>query len=114
MAVCSMMFTKTNENKTYLLIFEQLVNVVTHNRLNFNKDGKYIIWDVDTCTMIANTEQVSTLMWDKINVPNSIYARYHRYQGPTVVGDHNLHSFDTYLSPNPNLSIPYLSSMANL
>jgi hypothetical protein len=56
MAVCSMMFTKTNENKTYLLIFEQLVNVVTHNRLNFNKDGKYIIWDVDTCTMIANTE----------------------------------------------------------
>lgn len=85
MAVCSMMFTKSSEGKTYLLIYEQLVNVATHNRLNFNKDGNYIIWDVNTCTMIANTDEVSGLFWKKLNVPSSIYARYQRHQSLTMV-----------------------------
>ena len=28
--------------------------MITNNRLNFNKDGNYVIWDVNTSTMIAN------------------------------------------------------------
>ena len=50
-----MMFTE-NEGKTYLLIYEQLVDINSHNKLNYNKDGNYIIWDVNTSTMIANTD----------------------------------------------------------
>jgi hypothetical protein len=52
--------------------------------LNFNKDGNYVIWDVNTATMIANLTEVSNLIWKKLAVPNSIYARYQRYNNLTL------------------------------
>ncbi len=55
MAAHTMMFTE-NEGKTYLLIYEQLIDIKTHKSLNLDKDGNYIIWDVNTSTMIANTD----------------------------------------------------------
>ena len=83
MAVHSMMFTQS-EGKTYLLIYQQLIDIITNNRLNFNKDGNYVIWDVNTATMIANLSEISNLMWKKLSVPNSIYARYQRYNNLTL------------------------------
>lgn len=70
-----MNFTE-NEGKIYLLIYEQLVDVYSMERLNCNKDGNYLIWDVNTSTMIANLDLVANLNWKRLSVPNSIYARY--------------------------------------
>jgi hypothetical protein len=83
MATHSMMFTES-EGKTYLLIYEQLTDAHSQNKLNCNKDGNYIIWDVNTSTMIANLDQISGLNWKKISVPNSIYARYQMYGSLTL------------------------------
>ena len=82
MACNSMMFTE-REGKTYLLIYEQLVDL-DQNPLNFTKDGNYIVWDVNTSTVIANLDQISNLYWEKLSIPNSIYARYQLYEGLTL------------------------------
>jgi hypothetical protein len=83
MATHSMMFTES-EGKTYLLIYEQLTDVYTQNKLNCNKDGNYIVWDVNTSTMIANLDLVSGLSWKKIAVPNAVYARYQMHGNLTL------------------------------
>lgn len=78
-----MNFTE-NEGKIYLLIYEQLVDVYGMERLNCNKDGNYLIWDVNTSTMIANLDLVANLNWKRLSVPNSIYARYLEYENFTL------------------------------
>jgi len=104
------MFTE-NEGKTYLLIYEQLTDVESQNKLNCNKDGNYIVWDVNTSTMIANLDQIAGLIWKKISVPNSVYARYQMYDSLTLNSEFNL---TTNASSNTNLLVPYFSAMLNL
>ena len=107
MASHSMMFTE-HEGKTYLLIYEQLIDL-NQNRLNFTKDGNYIVWDVNTSTVIANMDQVSGLIWNKISVPNSLYARYQLYDTLTV--NKELYHQHTGKHVNSNLLVPHFSAM---
>lgn len=62
------------------------MDILSGERVNCNKDGNYLIWDVNTSTMIANLDLVANLNWKKLNVANSIYARYLSY-GPFTIGD---------------------------
>lgn len=118
MASHSMMFTE-HEGKTYLLIYEQLVDL-NQNRLNFTKDGNYIVWDVNTSTVIANMDQVSSLNWNKISVPNSVYARYQLYDSLTMnkdLTDKKLakrSNFKEKNHVNSNLLVPHFSAMSSL
>lgn len=85
-----------------------------HNKLNYSKDGNYIIWDVNTSTMIANTDEVCSLSWKKIAVPNSIYTRYQRYDYLTVNHEYSSEATNSNMYVNSNLLIPYISTMVNL
>lgn len=93
------------------MIYEQLTDVYSQNKLNCNKDGNYIVWDVNTSTMIANLDLVSGLNWKKISVPNAVYARYQMH-GNLTVNELSPNNINT--STNSNLLIPYFSTMINL
>lgn len=86
------------------------MDINNHNKLSYSKDGNYLIWDVNTSTMIANIDEYSNLQWKKLVIPNSIYARYQRYDSLTLNNDSN--TKPNYV--NSNLLIPYMSAMANL
>ena len=95
------------EGKTYLLIFEQLVDA-KQNRMNYSKSGNYMVWDVNTSTVIANLDMIRGIIWKKICVPNSIHTKYKIYDSMTMAEE-----TDDETPQNNNLLIPYIASMIN-
>lgn len=77
MASHFMSFAET-EGHTYLLIYYQLVDS-NNIRLNHNTDSDYVVWDVNTSTIVVNLESIAGLQWSRLNVPNSINCRYQLY-----------------------------------
>lgn len=66
------------EDRTYLLIYYQLVDS-NNIRLNHSTDADYIVWDVNTSTIVVNLESIANVQWKRLNVPNSIDCRYQLY-----------------------------------
>jgi hypothetical protein len=75
---CYFMSFAEAEGKTYLLIYYQLVDS-NNIRLNHMTESDYIVWDVNTSTIVVNLDLISHIPWRRLNFPNSINSQYQLY-----------------------------------
>jgi WD40 repeat protein len=98
-----------SEGKTYLLIYYQLVDS-NNIRLNHLTDSDYIVWDVNTSTIVVSLDLISHIVWRRLNIPNSINCRYQIYTD--LLAGRN--RFGQNIPRNNNLIKPEITSMVTL